>query len=384
MARIKIAFVAIFFTLSVLPVLQWATGFVDVSALQERRRLAPPPDIAAIVLHGDGRLATAINAWFDDRYGFRALFIRSKHQLDYWVFRHSDKVFIGSGGWLYDPQAFDAMIAMERAGAAEAELTHRRYLELAQYLADAGIRLIVIASPNKEMIYPQYMPVGIPALPAHGRYEDMTAWLKSRREFGFIDGHDVLAQCKRWRTFNLIDIHMTMPGGVCFAQTLVALIAKDEGRAVSPWNHSFSYTEYRSTAGGQADFLALLKPVSQMAYAPDHSYYDDPGFSIDPAGVFEWIYHAPASAGADLLPPVALFGDSFLDHYRSAGLHAYLSAEYRARDSGDNLPAVLANLPAGTRYFVFETLGFWIDAIGRTRMSIGDAVAAQIRARHGN
>jgi hypothetical protein len=383
MTRIKIAFVATFFALSILPVLQWATGFVDISALQERRRPAPPPDFAAIVLHGDGRLSAAINAWFDDRYGFRTLFIRMKHQLDYWAFRHSDRIFIGSNGWLYEPEAFDAMVAMERIGAAGAELAQRRYLELAQYLADAGIRLIIIANPSKEATYPQYLPGGIPTLPVHGRYDDMRAWLKSRREFDFIDGHDVLATCTRWRTFNLIDIHMTLPGGVCFAQALIGQIAKDEGRPASPWDHSFSYTEQRSTMGGQADFMALLTPVWQMAYLPDHYFGErDPAFSADPAGIFEWIYRAPPAAGADLLPPLVLFGDSFVDHYRSAGLHTYLSAEYRARDSGSNLPDVLANLPTGTRYFVFESRDFWIAAIGRYPTSITEAAADQIRARH--
>ena len=385
MARIKLAFVAIFFTLSVLPVLQWATGLVDISALQERRRMAPPPDVAAIVLRGDGRLSAAINTWFDDRYGFRSLFIRAKHQLDYWLFRHSDKVFIGRAGWLYEPAAFDAAIATERVGEAAEELAQRRYVEMAHYLAGAGIRLIIIDSPSKEATYPQYLPGGIPTLPAHGRSETMRSWLKSRSEFDFIDGHDVLAMCGPWRTFNLIDIHMTMPGGVCMARALIAQIAKDEGRAASPWDRTFTYTELRSTNGGQGDFLALLMPVSQMSYVPDHDYYGerDPSFSTDPAGIFEWIYRVPQASSADLLPGIVLFGDSFVDHYRSAGLHAYLAAEYRARDSGHNLPTVLANIPAGTHYFVFESRDFWIDAIVQYRASVAE-MAEQIRAQRTN
>jgi hypothetical protein len=380
MARIKIAFVAVFFALSALPVLEWATGLVDISALQERRRLAPLPDFAAIVLHGDGRLAVAINAWFDDRYGFRSFFVRLKHQLDYWAFRYSDKVIIGSRGWLYEPQAFAAAIAMERVGDAGAERAQRHFLDLARYLAVTGIRLIVVSSPSKEAIYPQFLPHGIPTLPVPGRYQEMRGWLRSRHEFEFIDGQDVLAQCQGWRTFNLIDIHMTMPGGVCFAKALIDRIAKAEGRSASPWDHIFTYSELRSTTGGQGDFLALLRPVSQMSYVPDHDYFGnrDPSFSTDPDKVYEWIYRAPVPMGSELLPPTVLFGDSFVDHYRTAGMQTYLSAMYRARDSGHNLAAVLEHLPAGTRYFIFESRDFWIDAIGGYRMPARDAAAAPV------
>ena len=379
MSRIKIAFVATFFTLSLLPVAQWATGFVDISALEEKRLLAPPPDFLAALLHGDGRLSASINQWFDDRYGFRALLIRIKNQLDYWAFRHSDKIVIGSDGWLYMPKDFDAEINAERAGDAAAEKVHEQYFKLVRYLAGAGIRLIVISNPIKESIYPQYLPGSIPRLPQDSRYQKLRAWLKSRSEFDFIDGNEVLAHCRQWRTFHLIDIHMTFPGGVCFAKALIAQIAEDEGRPASPWDHSFSYTEGRSTAGGEADFLALLFPISQPTLDPDHVYggNDDRSFSPDPSGVFEWIYHAPSGASADLLPPVVLFGDSFLDHYSTAGIQSYLSAAYRARNNDQNLSTVLTHLPDGTRYFVFEFLEQWVNAIGNYEIPERSGVATR-------
>jgi hypothetical protein len=379
MSRIKLVFVVTFFLLSVLPAAQWATGFVNISALEEKRPLAAPPNFSAILLHGDGRISTAFNKWFDDRYGFRALLIRVKNQLDYWAFRHSDKIFIGSDGWLYMPEDFDAEIDAERAGDAAAEQVKRQYLKLVGYLAGRGIRLIVIGNPNKQSIYPQYLPSNISTLPHDIRYQKLRTWLKSRSEFDFIDGDEVLANCRHWRTFHLIDIHMTFPGGVCFAKALIAQLAEDEGRPASPWDHSFSYTERSSTAGGEADFLALLFPVSQPTLNPDHIFGgdNDPSFSPDPSGVFEWIYRAPSSAGANLLPPVVMFGDSFLDHYRTAGIQSYLSAAYRARNRGQNLSTVLTHLPDGARYFVFEFREHSVNAIGKYKIPERSDVATQ-------
>jgi hypothetical protein len=379
MSRIKLVFVVTFFFLSVMPAAQWATGFVDISALEEKRLPAAPPDLSAILLHGDGRTSAAINKWFDDRYGFRALLIRLKNQLDYWAFRHSDKIFIGGDGWLYMPPDFDAAISAERAGDAAAEKVQQQYLKLVGYLAGRGIRLIIIGNPIKESIYPQYLPSNIPTLPHESRYQKLRTWLKSRSEFDFIDGNEILANCRHWRTFHLIDIHMTFPGGVCFAQALIAQLAEDEGRPVSPWNHSFNYTELSSTAGGEADFLALLFPISQPTLRPNHVFGDDndPSFSPDSSGVFEWIYHAPVGAGANLLPPIVMFGDSFLDHYRPAGIQSYLTAAYRARNDDQNLSTVLTHLPEGTRYFVFEFLEQWVNAIGDYKIPERGGVSTQ-------
>lgn len=379
MSRIKLVFVVAFFLLSVLPAAQWATGIVDISALEEKRLLAAPPNFSTILLHGDGRISAAINKWFDDRCGFRALLIRLKNQIDYWAFRHSDKIFIGSDGWLYLPLDFDAAISAERAGDAGAEKVQQQYFKLAGYLAGRGVRLVVIGNPIKETIYPQYLPGNIPILPHESRYQKLRIWLKSRSEFDFIDGNNILANCRHWRTFHLIDIHMTFPGGACLAKALIAQLAEDEGRPASPWDHSFSYTEQSSTAGGEADFLALLFPISQPTLRPVHAFGgdNDPSFSPDPSGVFEWIYHAPAGAGSNLLPPIVLFGDSFLDHYRPAGIQSYLSAAYRARNNDQNLSTVLTHLPNGTRYFVFEFLEQWVNAIGDYKIPDRGGVATQ-------
>jgi hypothetical protein len=356
----RITFITAFFTLAVLPVVEWVTGIIDIPPLQERRWLAPPPDFGATVWHGDGRLAAGINKWFDDHYGFRPLFVRLKNQLDYWAFRHSDKVFIGHQGWLYHPQFFDGLIDAERAGEVGAYLVHQRFLGMARYLEDRGIRLIVINNPAKESTYRQFLPDGVPHIPQNNRYQQLRVWLKSRREFDYIDGSEVLGQCHRWRTFNFLDIHMTMPGGVCFAEALIAQIAEDEHRA-SPWDRNFTYTEMPSTAGGLNDFLSLLFPISQPIYLADHTYEDD--VTSDSGEVFEWVYLAPFSVEDDLLPATVLYGDSFLDHYRNAGFQSYLSAVYRARDNGKNLLTVLRSLPPGTHYFVFEFLEPWLNAI---------------------
>jgi hypothetical protein len=72
-----------------------------------------------------------------------------------------------------------------------------------------------------------------------------------------------------------------------------------------------------------------------------------------------------------------MFGDSFLDHYRPAGTQSYLSAAYRARNNDQNLSTVLTHLPDGTRYFVFEFLEQWVNAIGDYKIPERGGVGTQ-------
>ena len=79
-----------------------------VAPLEERRALSPLPPLR-LLLGTNGDFAAGLNAWFDDRVGFRDLFIRAKNQIDYTLFDTSKKVWIGSDGWLFDryPAGFD-------------------------------------------------------------------------------------------------------------------------------------------------------------------------------------------------------------------------------------------------------------------------------------
>jgi len=359
MRMLKVSFVVVFFVLTAMPVLQWWLHLIDISALDEKRSLAPVPDFVGKVLHGDGRLSGDINQWFDDHYGFRSLLVRFKHQLDYWIFRHSDKIFIGREGWLFQRDFLRVEIRAERAEGSEGRLVRERYLQLARYLSRRNIRLIVISNPDKQTIYPQYLPSDAPRLPTNNSFQRLRAFLKSRQEWIYIDGQDVLQRrCEGYRTFNLIDIHMTLPGGACFVRELVGRVAEAEGRSQPTSDYGLDYTMQASSVGGQASFMSLLWPPTQLVYVPE-VVLDGPGpwtegsFDDSPRGAFEWTYRAWPSHRASKLPPLLLFGDSFLDHYRGAGIQSYFTDIYRVRDT-DNLDRALEDLPEGVRYFVYQ------------------------------
>ena len=98
-------FVIIFFVLILLPLIATVAGVTLVTPVDEKRKLAPPPqwewppDSVAFV-----KQATS---WFDDNFGLRSLLIRLKTQIDLSVFRTSDRVHIGSDGQLFYRSVMD-------------------------------------------------------------------------------------------------------------------------------------------------------------------------------------------------------------------------------------------------------------------------------------
>ena len=111
-----------------------------VTPLEERRAPSPFPS-PSLLLGTTGEFATALNNWFDDRVGFRDLFIRTKNQIDYTFFKTSKKVYVGSNGWLFLRGEGHAVSELDGDGLLALE---ESYVNLAQRLREKGVRLIVL------------------------------------------------------------------------------------------------------------------------------------------------------------------------------------------------------------------------------------------------
>jgi hypothetical protein len=348
----------VFIGLLLLPPLHMVFPIAHIRPLEEKRRLAPFPDIIGKYLHGDGRVSTAINQWFDDHLGFRPLLVRVKHQIDYSLFAYSDKVLIGRDGWLYDPSFLDAVIRNERGGEAQAKRIEDRFIALARFLAQRQIRLVILSNPMKETIYPQFLPFDAPHIPANTEFQKLRLFLRGRTDWIYIDGQEALPACGDYRFFHLMDIHMTPQGTYCYAKLVVDRIAAAEHRD-SPWNGQFEFRPEISSAGGLADYLSVLSSPSAVAYVPSKMYDTEHSpvegyFESDLPPGYRWIYHTREPYRNGKLPRTVQFGNSFSDHFLSAGMFLYFDDLYSARGTGEELDLVLPSLPPGTRYFVYQ------------------------------
>jgi hypothetical protein len=361
MKWIQITFLSVLMCAVLLPLMQSVIGFVEIRALDEKRTLAALPAFSEKIIRGDGRLAADINRWFDDRVGFRSLFIRLSHQIDYTFFDYAEKVLIGKDGWHYDRSMVDAKVRAERGGIPFQESIQRKFVAIADYLNRKNVRLIIVGNPDKITLLPQFAPAETPSFPSRDQFQKLREFLKQNLRWRYVDGTDVMPSCGGRDSFYRLDIHITSPAAFCLAEKIVSEIAVWEGRSAAYWRPHFTYYRSPGHSGGIASFMSLLiepKEVYDVATSYHRLETKTPEgvFDQTPHAVFEWKYHSNTTSREGKLPAVILYGNSFADQYLGAGFHAQFSDTYRVRSNGIPIQNMLRSMGPDVRYVVFQFL----------------------------
>ena len=341
-----------------------------VPPVEERRTPSPFPS-PRLLLDASGDFSAALNNWFDDRVGFRDLFIRTKNQIDYSLFGTSRKVYVGAQGWLFDHGNPDPVAGLDAAGLAALE---RSFLTLAERLHDKGVRLIVVGYPDKSRVYPEMAPPQLPLRPPDGNYDKFRQFLASQSALTFIDAETIIKREKS-RTqdhlYALTDLHTTQAGQLPVVKEIIAQIARAEGRDDIVWSENFRLTHQTLAAGNESRFLSLLVPVMETNFPHfDGSYTiggteQDGEWNIpdrrvlerDDNGIgrpFDWAFHLRPELCPQRLPGMVLFGNSFSDAYWALGLHRYFCFIQRTKEPISRFKLLFDTMPPNTKYFIYQ------------------------------
>ena len=349
----------------------WHPHFLCATPVDEHRAPAAFPALS-LLRNGDGAFATQLNRWFDDRFGVRDLFIRTKNQIDYSLFHTSRRVYVGRNGWLFEHGTTDDRLYVERAGPGDLQKLEHAFTDLAQRLQQSGIHLIVVGYPDKSMLYSELLPPQAPYIRPGGNYDKLRAFLSAQPTLTFIDAEEILDREKSKTAEPLYfktDIHVNQIGSIPVVRAIVQRIAALEGRPGIRWDEAF---EIKQThwEGSEARFLALLRPVDEnfhyttLPYQPGRDepdgHWNIPDrralASVDysEAQPFDFEFRSLPALCPERLPGLAVFGNSFSDAWWGLGLHRYFCFVRRARTPIERLPKFVATLPPGTKYFIFQ------------------------------
>jgi alginate O-acetyltransferase complex protein AlgJ len=323
----------------------------------------------------NGDFADGLNKWFDDRVGFRDLFIRTKNQIDYSIFSTSRKVYVGSDGWLFER---DPGLPLERLDAEGFDAVKKSFLDLARRLGEKGIRLLVIGYPDKSRIYPEMVPANEPLLLSGGNYDKLRQFLSGQSALTFIDVEEILRREKSItgdRLYHKTDLHATERGQVAVIKEVIAQIARVEGRPDISWNETFERAIVAWGPGNEARFLSPLVPVIENhnsfkgTYVPGDSESDGYWTIPDPQAyqrtddgigpLFAWEFQSLPELCSGRLPGAVLLGISFVDLYPTLGLHRYFCSFRRldplnSRAAVNRMALFLESVPDGTKYFIYQ------------------------------
>lgn len=349
----KTAIVLAFLLLLGLPALQMATRALAVPPLDENRNLAKLPALSG--LRHPSALVAALQAWFDDHYGFRELLIRAKAQMDFSLFGTSERVHIGRNGFLFYRQVIDQQEPqIEQMSDADLDQALHKIAAIRDYLAPRGIHLIVQTEQLKDKFYPEYLPRQAQFARSRHRFDDFRAKLTQLPGLTYLDTTPVLLRLKAERPiFHRTDFHWNDPAAFVCAENLVNTIASLEGRQSPLWDHKLQI-EQRRFSGGQALFMPLFRPPSEMALFVKPEWDQSVDATDYNASPFEFVMTRRPPLPPDLLPPTVVFGDSFNDGEVRSGVATYFRRYSFARLYKAELADVLQALPPDTKYFVLE------------------------------
>jgi len=376
--RLPTIFLAGVIACLVLPLLQTLHPiFGTIVRPVEERRTANPLPSPRLLLPGSGDFAVALNKWFDDRVGFRDLFIRAKNQIDYSIFSTSRKVYIGSSGWLFDRH--DPGLAVERLDTAAFAALEASFLALARRLHEKGVRLIVIGYPDKARMYPALLPPEAPLPPRGGNADKLRQFLSRQSALTFIDAEAIFRREQSTTTDPLYfktDLHANEVAQLPVVEEIVAQIARAEGRPEIHWDEKFERAARKMGYGSDGRALSLLLPVYEYVpyfkgvytiggdepdgywNVPDRRVFDSADDGV--GRPFDWEFRSRPELCKQRLPGMVIFGNSFSDYYWKLGLHRYFCFIRRARDPISRFPLFFDTMPEDTKYFIFEYYLPWV------------------------
>jgi len=289
-----------------------------VSGRAERRELAPRPSLKLTRENLNG-FAARFDAFYNDRFGLRPTLI---HWLDHaevmWLkVSSAPTVIVGKKNWLFLTEAPvlrgcqpTQPLTLHQLARWQQVLEARR-----DWLAQRGIRYLVVMVPEKQTIYPEELPRKYRAVQTQGtRLDQLITYLHGHSDVPVLDLREPLRQAKAHeRLYHYTDAHWNERGAyVGYRHIMKALVAWFPG--MEPWPRSdFSEVAASEPSGDCARLLGVDQDLHEefLKLVPKRPFLTHGTTEGFPPGK-AWITPPFAMLQADShLPRAVMFCDSF-------------------------------------------------------------------------
>lgn len=312
----------LFITMLVLPTLDRLIGFAPKGSVAEMDT-APLPTVTADPATWGRWFNTLRRGYLDRRYNLRGLLISWNSFLDTFVLASttaSNKVLAGADHWLFLAQdgTFRNVIEdarspgdlpVESLRILGRELERRR-----QWLAERGIRYMVILAPNKNSVYADKLPKALQPGRIESHRDQFVRYLHETTKVDIVDVTDAMIAAKEHGpVFYKTDSHWNANGAFAAYQEIMRHLTRDFP-VITPLDRSqFRVEQYNWLPGDLAFMMGLadyLKEDRIMYF--NKEWYKARGLSYD-GPVEPHYFEMPqySVTGDPKLPNVVVFHDSF-------------------------------------------------------------------------
>lgn len=198
---------------------------------EEKRKLAEFPEFH-LTREGINKFPVDFTKYFDDNFGMRDKLIKLHSYIKAFFFgiTPTSRAILGKQGWLF---LGDGNIIADYRHAhpfTEAELEHWRDTLVAKrdWLAARGIKYLFMVAPDKQTIYPEYMPDRFNRIRPDSCLDQLVAYLKQHSDIEILDVRPaLLAEKAVVRDYHKTDTHWNERGAFVVYQQIMQRLAKD-------------------------------------------------------------------------------------------------------------------------------------------------------------
>lgn len=241
------------------------TPFMKSDGSKEKRELGELPSVKT----EDGKLNfsffSEFETWFSEHFAFRQQLVNADGRLRSVVFGTSSNsdVIVGKDGWLFYGETADDFLHINCLDSmAIGNIAHNlRIME--KYCEDAGAEFVFFSAPNKNSLYPEYMPFNYIPSENTGNYQALTAAL-SGEDFYLDMKEALLGLNSATPLYHKTDTHWNNFGAYAGHSFIMTKLGRESCPVSGDW-----YIENDRLG----DLAAMLYPAEKAKDAQLHNDY---------------------------------------------------------------------------------------------------------------
>jgi alginate O-acetyltransferase complex protein AlgJ len=255
------ALIGLFALLLLLPSLDIAFHIDPTSPPSENRLLAAYPQRPDGVT-GLKKFQSGWEAYFNDHFGCRRVLVMWHNKLKWSMFheKNARKVLVGTGGWMFMSEKWMIEHFCGTRSFTEPELNDwQKLLERRRdWLAQRGIKYLFVLAPDKQSIYPEYLPAWLKDLGGQTKVDQFFAHMKAHSTVEVLDLRPALIAAKKSATVYLkTDTHWNQFGTFVACENIVQTLAHQLPGVVPVALDSFDRTNRLAVGGDLVDMRGI-------------------------------------------------------------------------------------------------------------------------------
>nr|WP_279343518.1 hypothetical protein [Fundidesulfovibrio terrae] len=290
------------------------------------------------------------SGWLDKNFPFRGVLIRWYNYYSASLFGSmsaNSPVAVGKDGWLFlaRDRTIDVLEehrAVNPLSEAQLQGLAAGFEERRKWLAERGIKYLVVVAPNKDTIYPEYLPDAYRQEGKISRMDQVMEYINSKTSLDVLDLRPALLEAKKAaQVFYSTDSHWNAYGAFPGYQAVIERLARSFP-GLKPMQASQFYPQEYTFLGGDLSFMVgieelvtehkiLMLPKTPLKARGESTGLFKPGYS----------QAAQASVLDDLkLPKALFFHDSyfweilgFLGEHFSRGVYVWVKPGLEGKQS---------------------------------------------------